>query len=125
MARMVVERTKTPPRPPFAKGGIAGLPLCKRGIKGDLRLRMRLVINLHQMLHAHLRVLLGRRETRVAQQLLDPPEVRPILQKMRCKAVQEGVRRRPLDDPCLQGSATHYPLNGSLRQFKQSSRVSP
>src|SRR5688572_291857 len=58
-----------------------------------LRLRVRLVVLLLQVLNADVGVLLGRRKAFVPEQLLDAAQIRATLQQVRCKAVAQRMRR--------------------------------
>src|SRR5271165_6804016 len=66
----------------------------------SLRPRMRLIVNLQHMLHRQLRVALGGRQTLVAQQLLNRPQISALLEHVRAKSMTQRVRmhirRKPL-----------------------------
>ena len=54
--------------------------------------RVRFVVNLHQLPDGRVRILLRCRERLMSQQLLNRPEVRAIRQQMRRKRVPQRVR---------------------------------
>src|SRR5206468_4260307 len=60
--------------------------------RGCLGLRMRISIDLAQPCGVEVRVLLSRRERRMAEQLLNRPQVGPRLQKVRGEGVPQRVR---------------------------------
>src|SRR2546430_9379301 len=55
--------------------------------------RVRAVIGVHQTAEVDVRVALRRREARVAEELLDGPEIGPRAEQMRGEGVAERVRR--------------------------------
>src|ERR1041384_8575130 len=57
-----------------------------------LRSRMSLVVNRRELVQVEMRVALRRGETRVAQQLLNDPEVRAAIQQMRRERMAQPVR---------------------------------
>src|ERR1700730_17403266 len=78
------------------------------GVMMLVRPRMRGIVDLHQVLRAHVGIALRRAEPAVAQELLDEAQVRALSQHVRGEAVSEGVGRHapvyarragpPLDD---------------------------
>ena len=57
-------------------------------------LRMGLFVYIEQIFWIHVRVALGRREARVAEQLLNGPQVPSSLQKVRGEGVAQSVSTR-------------------------------
>ena len=58
---------------------------------------MKLSVDLAQAISRDVRVNLRRADARVAEQFLDHPQIRAVLQQMRCETVPQHVRS---DVPC-------------------------
>jgi hypothetical protein len=66
-------------------------PLCPCGERFLFCARVRFIVNLHKLIHAHMGVALGGREAHVAQHFLDGPQVRPRIQQMGGEGMAKGM----------------------------------
>src|SRR5213593_3578393 len=78
--------------------------------------RVRAVIGLHQPAEVDVRVALRGGEARVAEELLDRPQVRARAEEMGREGVAERVRRRLRDRSAREDVALHQPGDAAARQ---------
>lgn len=90
------------PYPVDARDGISG------GESGRLELvdlavgaRVKLIVNLTQSRSSHVGVHFGRGNTRMPQQLLNDPQVRPAIHQVGCETVAQHVWSQAPDPPLL------------------------
>ena len=78
--------------------------------------RVRLLVNLLQPLDGGVGVDLGRRDRRVAEQLLDGAEIGAAIEEVRREAVAERVRRRAAADAGLERALVDDAAERARRQ---------
>src|SRR5579859_7114823 len=71
----------------------------------------------HRSLAQHMGIEHGRSDVRMAQQLLNCPDVAPSLQQVRREAVSEGVTTRRLQNPSASNGRLDCALNHFLMQM--------
>ena len=91
-----------------------------------MRHRVRAVVDRHQPIHRQVGVALGRREARVAQELLDGSQVRPGVEEVRRAGVPEQVACSLLADLVwLSGETVSHQLLNHLEVTVNDYRIIP
>lgn len=99
-SQISVKNSPPPPSPSPSRGegregvisfGCGDAALCALWQRRLFRPRMGPIINLHQFIHANMRVPLGGGQTHMPQQFLDGPQVRPRIQEMSGERMAQGM----------------------------------